>query len=163
MSILTLPWNLLLLIGIFLFTLLIREVIRVFQLPGGHPERGFAWFNALILMVFIVILFIFGYAVFIHEKRLMEIVPLYPGARYAPERALGRTEENWAFVTTDDPALVEDFYRRMASTSDYTMIVHDQINAKRMLFKKNNSTLFLTVMESGDAYELLYNEKGDRI
>ena len=109
MSIFVFPWNALVICGSFLLLLLAREVALTLRLQRGDPEKGFAWFNAMILLILLAVVAGCSVNLMLREKHLADIVPLYPGSRYAPEKELMVEGQDWIFVTSDTPLLVERF------------------------------------------------------
>lgn len=161
MNPLVLPWNVLICLILLLLFLLAREVVLTFRLHKSHPEKGMAWFNAVVLIVLFLGVFSGGLLLVLREYRLAQIVPLYPNARYAPERELVSAGKNWIFVTHDSSGMIESFYEEMASSSGYTLMSSKEHAVTRLLFQKGNKNFFLTIASLEDTRYLFYGDDGE--
>ena len=101
-----LPWNVIICLLSLLLFLLARESLLTFRLHKSHPEKGMAWFNAVVLIVLFLGVFSGGLLLLLREYRLAQIVPLYPNARYAPERELVSAEKNFYSLSEKADALL---------------------------------------------------------
>ena len=161
MNPLVLPWNVLICLILLLLFLLAREAVLTFRLHKSHPEKGMAWFNAAVLIILFLGVFSGGLLLILREYRLAQIVPLYPNARYAPERELVSVGKNWIFVTHDSSGMVESFYGDMASSSGYTLMSSKEHAVTRLLFQKENKNFFLTIASLEDTRYLFYGDDGE--
>lgn len=161
MNLFELPWNVLLCFECLLLVLIIREAILTFRLHPSHPERGIAWFNVFVLSALLIAVFAGGAALYLREVRIAALLPVYPGARYAPERELFQQDDSNIFVTYDATNMIKHYYASTASSSGFTVIMSDSPDATRILFQKSGRNFFLTVVNIGDARLLFYSKQGE--
>ena len=160
MNIFELPWNVLLSFEGLLVVLIFREGILTFRLNRYHPERGMAWFNVCILTALLIAVFAGGSALYLREVRISALLPVYPGARYAPERELFEHDDSNIFVTYDATDVITHYYERTASSSGFTITTSDGRDATRILFQKNGRSFFLTIVNTGNSRLLFYGKQG---
>lgn len=161
MNLFELPWNAILAFEGLLFVLLVREAVLTFQLHASHPERGMAWFNAVILVFLLVAIFAGSSVLYLRVGQLASSLPLYPGARYAPERELLMQDQGNVFVTYDSTDVIRRFYEELESKSGWKVTMDDGVDAVRVLFQKDNEHFFLTVVNIGDTRLLFYGRQGE--
>ena len=161
MNIFELPWNVLLSFEGLLLVLIFREGVLTFRLNRHHPERGVAWFNVCILTALFIAAFAGGSALYLRGVRVALLFPVYPGARYAPERELFEHDDSSIFVTYDATDVITHYYERTASSSGFTVTTSDNHDATRVLFQKNDQNFFLTIVNTGNSRLLFYGKQGE--
>ena len=156
-----LPWSIFLTFEGLLVILILREAVLTFRLHPHHPERGMAWFNGLVLATLFIAVFAGASALYLREIRIAALLPIYPGARYAPERELFAHDESNIFVTYDATDVITRYYQHIASSSGLVVTIHDDRDAKRILFQRDGRNFFLTVVNTGDSRLLFYSKQGE--
>ncbi len=163
MNLFELPWNILLGFEGLLLVLIVREAVLTFRLNRYHPGRAVAWFNACILVILFAAVFAGGSVLYMREVRIAALLPVYPGARYAPERELFAHDDSNIFVTYDATDVIKRYYERTASSSGFTVTASDDHDAMRILLQKDGKNFFLTIVNAGDSRLLFYGKQGEVI
>ena len=161
MSLFDFPWSVVVVFLVLLSMLLLREVRLTLRLHRSHPERGMAWFNSFVLLALLLGMLCGGAVMLIHVSQLARIVPLYPHARYAPERELGSQKNNWILVTPDTNQMIKDYYAQTLPQLGYVVTIDDHNQTMRMLFQKGATKLYLTIVPLEDTRVLYYGTAGE--
>ncbi len=162
MNILEAPWNILAVLALFLLLLSVREFFHARRTPPTFPDRGVGFFHAALLFLFSGMIVALGLYWAARVSSAEEHIPLYPNARYAPEREhLFSASEEWIFVTADTSPAVVDFYRDVARALGYRFVENAHENTIRMLIARGDHTIFVTVVDEGRRRIIYYSEKGN--
>lgn len=161
MSMLQIPWIILMFVPIIFALLALREFAILLSFPPLYPERKITVFNALVLCAFCVA-GIFGlYALRAHVAHLRTLVEIYPTARFAPERELLSAHDEWVFVTKDSPNEIEQFYRKSASSTGVRFERDTHASIERLLLQKGEQKIFITLERENQQTLIFFSEEGE--
>lgn len=161
MSLLELPWIVLVLIPFVFMLLALREVLILLSFPPHHPERKIAVFNAVILVTFCVG-GVYGLRILRAQvEHLSALVEIYPSARFAPERELLSKKNEWVFVTKDQLSQIEQFYQRSASSTGAFLERDTRGGTERLLLHKGEKNMFITLQRVNDITLIFFSEEGE--
>lgn len=148
--------------GALIFTILAaRELVHACRAPSVGPERGMHAFTALMFGCFAAVLLCGAVRLDRHRAILEQNFPVYPSARYAPERESFAVQREWIYLTHNDAEQVVAFYRATASRAGYALVVNDATGTARLLFARDDRRIFLTITDEGATRVLYYTQEGD--
>jgi hypothetical protein len=101
------------------------------------------------------------YALELHRKRLLSLIPAYPSARYAPERESFSGSEKWVYVSREQADSIILFYQQESTRVPYTLLIDKSTTTYRLLFSRDGKQLFLTITSEGDRRILYYSQDGE--
>jgi hypothetical protein len=150
-----------LLIALLLFLLGIefRHAFRHTVIPDR--DRGMRWFNVVVLFIMVLATYYGTYALELHRKRLLLLIPAYPSARYAPERESFSGSEKWVYVSGEHMDAIVNFYQEVSTRVPYTLLLDKGTTTSRLLFSRDGEQLFLTIASEGDKQILYYSRDGE--
>ncbi len=160
MNLLQLPWVAVLVAILALVALVLREVAVLFDTPRWHPDRKLSWFNMIVLLALIAVVAFGARWRYEHVTRLAALVPLFPEARYAPERELFRGTADWIFVTKASEREIVAFYEKGAERGGYEAL-HDSTDQRKLFLRTISGGVFLTVRSEGEVTVLYYGTEGE--
>lgn len=146
---------------IFALTLIIGvEVYYVWRSRHFDLHRVPHLFNIFILLLLVFATY-YGMQRFEDHRDRFESTSLsYPRASYKAERQSLEFGDDWVYVTDDTPETVIAFYETQAETSRYNVIVDTTTSTPRLLFQRNDTRLFLTIINEEDERVLHYGKEG---
>lgn len=161
MNMLVLPWVVMLLPLFILAILLLREVLLFFRISPNHPERKISLFNSAILLLFLLTGIYGMHFLKLRDEQFREEFPLYPSARYAPEREFFNERSDRVYVTNDDVDTIVSFYTEAAEHMGY-LITLDNSSEKsgRLMIEKGSLVVFVTVTKERNVTVIHYSKSG---
>ena len=118
-------------------------------------------FHTIVLCVFALALTYGTMVLYAHAKALAEIIPLYPLARYAPEREAFEEKGVWVFVSPDSSEKISKYYTALAKQLGYQVTRDHDATRDRIYFSRAPLHLFLTISDEGGTRVLYYSEAGE--
>ena len=155
------PWIVALALIAFLLLLSVREFVFARQIPRHMPDRGIGFFHAVMLCFFAVALAYGTQVLYIHAEALAKIVPLYPLARYAPEREAFEEKGIWVFISADASSTISQYYKDTAEQLGYHFSSGDDGKFERIYLSRGTAHIFLTILDEGKVRVLYYSEAGE--
>lgn len=161
MNMMELPWVVMLLPLLVLAVLLLREVLLFFRISPHHPERKISIFNSIFLLLFLLSGIYGMHFLKLRDAQFRDAFPLYPSARYAPERELFDERSDRIYVTHDDVGAVTNFYTEATERMGYRVTLDNSAALSgRLMLEKEGVTMFVTMTKERDVTVIYFSESG---
>jgi hypothetical protein len=161
MNLFDLPWNIGLGLGVLLVLLALREFLHARRCPPTFPDRGVGFFHAVLLSVFALLVFVGMWRLWIRAQQLNAFIPIYPAARYAPEREAFADHTQWIFVSRDSGEDIHAYYRDVAGALGYRFVSDNGTTTERLLLTRGKDDLFITIVDERRTRVLYFSESGE--